>query len=356
MDQQNRDIYGLQLLRAIAAFGVIFRHTLDMSDGSGVGRFSPAWTRSFGGAGVDLFFVISGFIMVYVSFPPSRSSESPSRFFVKRLTRIFPLYWICSAAIVAMCTIGFLKNKHVDSYTLINSIFILPGDKLVYVAWTLSYELYFYIIFAVCLNFRKKLRTSISTVCIMLGGILVGHLIRDSTFSVFICSPLVLEFCFGIALALLFSSAKNWNVPIALSVLALLVIVVGPIFADQTGSMSEAFRLVVWGFPAAVIVAAFLKLKLPHSKAGRAAVLLGDASYALYLTHVFVMIAYGWLIKSTFVGGMSQVGFVPAVVFLCLIVGVVAHIFVERPTLHFVRKLTSRQPGRGLLEAKNVSL
>ncbi|WP_027056149.1 acyltransferase family protein [Mesorhizobium erdmanii] len=355
MNQKNRDLYGLQSLRAIAALGVILRHTLDMSDGSEVGRFSPAWMSASGGAGVDLFFVISGFIMVYVSFPPGQPSESPKRFLIKRATRIFPLYWICSAVIAGICAAGFLKNKNVDLFTVLNSIFILPGDKLVYVAWTLSYELYFYIVFAVCLNLKRIIPAAISTIFIMLSGMLVGREIQESTFSNFISSPLVMEFCFGIVLALSFSFARQWRVPIIIGVIGFIVIIVAPIFVDHPDNLSEVFRVVVWGLPATMIVAAFLQIRRPQSKAGRAVVLLGDASYALYLSHIFVMIAYGWVIKSTFVGGMSQVIFAPAVVFVCIIVGVLTHIFVERPTLDFVRKVTRRQRGQPLLEAGTVS-
>ena len=351
MNRQNRDLYGLQMLRAIAAFAVIVRHTLDMSNGSEAGRFSPDWMTTSGAAGVDLFFVISGFIMVYVSFPPGQPPDSPMRFIVKRATRIFPLYWICSAAIAAICAIGFLKSKHIDLHTILNSILILPGDKLIYVAWTLSFEIYFYIAFSICLNFGKMFITSVSVILLMISGIFFGREIQNSTLADFVSSPLVLEFCFGIVLALLFSASRKWRVPSALGVLGFLIIIVSPIFVPHPDTLSDASRVIVWGLPATLIAAAFLEAKRPQSKAGRVAVLLGDASYALYLTHVFVMIAYGWVIKSTFVGGMSQVVFAPAIIFLCLIVGVLTHVFVERPALDLVRKVTRRQPARRPLEA-----
>ena len=84
------------------------------------------------------------------------------------------------------------------------------------------------------------------------------------------------------------------------------------------------------------------------------AVLLGNASYALYLTHVFVMIAYGWLIKSTFLGSMSQIVFVPVVVSICVIVGALTHIFVEKPVLEFVRKVTRHRVVRPALETSSL--
>ncbi|TIX39021.1 MAG: acyltransferase, partial [Mesorhizobium sp.] len=176
---------------------------------------------------------------------------------------------------------------------------------------------------------------------------------QNSTLADFASSPLVLEFCFGIVLALSFSASRKWRVPAALGVLGFLIIIVSPIFVPHPGALPDATRVIAWGLPATLIVAAFLEVRRPQSKAGRAAVLLGDASYALYLTHVFVMIAYGWLIKSTLVGGMSQVVVAPVIIILCLIVGVLTHLFVERPVLDYVRKVTRRQPARWLLEARS---
>ena len=174
MNRQDRELYGLQMLRAIAAFAVIVRHTLDMSNGSEAGRFSPDWMTTSGAAGVDLFFVISGFIMVYVSFPPGRSPDSPKDFIVKRATRIFPLYWICSAAIIAISAVGFLRNMDIDLSVIVNSIFLLPGNKLVFVAWTLSYEVYFYLIFSICLASGKMHFTAITAIVAMVLGIVLS--------------------------------------------------------------------------------------------------------------------------------------------------------------------------------------
>lgn len=354
MSGQNRELYGLQILRAIAASAVIVRHTLEMSDGSEAGRFSPHWIATSGGAGVDLFFVISGFIMVYVSFPPGRLPETPKDFIIKRATRIFPLYWICSAAIVAISVAGFLRNKQIDSYTVINSVLLLPGDKLIYVAWTLSYEIYFYLVFSVCLMFGRMAPTSVGAILLMILGIAFGGGIENPTFASFVSSPLVLEFCFGILLALFFSSGGKRKISPTLSILGFLAIVVSSIVVTRP-DLSDTFRVIVWGLPATLIVAAFLKVGRPQSRAGRAAVLLGDSSYAIYLTHIFVMMAYGLAIKSTFVGGMSQAVFVPGVIFICLVVGVLAHLLVEKPLLQFIWKVTKHQRRQRPLESSSLT-
>ncbi|TGS65831.1 acyltransferase [Mesorhizobium sp. M3A.F.Ca.ET.201.01.1.1] len=354
MSRQHRELYGLQILRAIAALAVVVRHTLDMSEGSEAGRLGPYWIATSGGAGVDLFFVISGFIMVYVSFPFGRLPDSPKDFIIKRATRIYPIYWICSAAIAAISAVGFLHSKHIDSYTILNSVLLLPGDKLVFVAWTLSYEVYFYAIFSICLALGRLGPTSLAAMLVMVVGIAFGGQIPNPTFAKFVSSPLVLEFCFGIVLALLFCAGGKWRVPQALSIPGFLAIIVASIFTMQHDAAPDATRVIMWGIPAALIVAAFLNVDRPQSRLGRAAVLLGDASYALYLTHIFVMLGYGWLIKATFVGGVSQVPFVPAIISICIIVGVLTHLLMEKPILEFIRKTLKRQRSREPLEVGSL--
>lgn len=352
MTKQDRNLHGLQILRAVAALAVVVHHTLEMSNGSAEGRFSPDWLTTCGAAGVDLFFVISGFIMVYVSFPPDRRPDAPGGFLVRRAIRIFPFYWLCTMAFIALLAAGFLRNKHVDPYTVMNSALLLPGDKLLDVAWTLSYEIYFYLAFALCLLLGRMRLTALATMALMGAGIVAGRAMPDSALARFMASPIVLEFCFGVILALLFLSMRNWRIPASLAATGFAVMAFAPLFVAHTSTagLPDMARVLVWGIPATLVVAVFLQHGRPRSTAGRTAVLLGDASYAIYLTHVFVMIGYGWMIKWTFVGHSSQMVFVLPIILLCAIIGVLSHLYVEKPVLGLVRRATRfpplRQPDR----------
>ena len=92
---ERLELVGIQMLRGIAASLVVFHHSLEESLASAVPPTSPDWLTTFGASGVDIFFVISGFIMVYTSFPLRRPPVRPINFVVKRASRIYPFYWFC---------------------------------------------------------------------------------------------------------------------------------------------------------------------------------------------------------------------------------------------------------------------
>lgn len=85
------ELYGIQMLRAIAALAVVVHHTLEESGGA-IGKFSPDWLTTSGASGVDIFFVISGFIMFHVTFRDRRGPPTPGTFLFRRATRIYPFY------------------------------------------------------------------------------------------------------------------------------------------------------------------------------------------------------------------------------------------------------------------------
>ena len=103
-------------------------------------------------------------------------------------------------------------------------------------------------------------------------------------------------------------------------------------------------RVLGWGIPAVLVMVAALPIGPPRTWLARCAVLVGDASYALYLTHVFVMIAYGWLLKSTGIGTTNQIPIVAIVVAVAIVTAVLAHLLVEQPLLAMVRRVTGRHP------------
>lgn len=125
----------LQLLRALAAIAVVVFH---------FGLMPPTSLQfTAGAAGVDLFFVLSGFIIAY------SSSRDARHFLARRLIRIIPAYWIATI-LAALFTLQAMA-WHDASAWLIQSLFYLPGPQgrpaLIFVAWTLVYELAFYVIY-----------------------------------------------------------------------------------------------------------------------------------------------------------------------------------------------------------------
>lgn len=341
--QAKNELFGIQILRALAALGVVTHHTLEQSNGADH-KFSPDWLTTSGASGVDMFFVISGFIMLYVSFPTKRPPVSPLSFMLRRITRIYPLYWLCCAATILIFAAGFLKHDAMSSYDKLASLLLLPSHGMyLAVSWTLVYEIYFYAVFAVTLLFRSALFSAAATSIVITGFVLLGSAGAGGTF---LANPIPLEFCMGLWLAWTFLSleqkATRWPFHPIVALFGFGVLAVAPLWVHHatTGGLSGLPRVAAWGVPAALIVASLLNLAAPKGALPRFLLLLGDASYALYLTHQFVMDGYAALIKRTALRHFDQVLIVPLVVLTAVAIGIAAHLLVERPALRIVRHLT----------------
>ena len=151
---QNK-IENIQVLRFIAAFSVMMVHL-------------PVF--KFGAWGVDIFFVISGFIMMYIT------EHNNKNFLIKRIIRIVPLYWLLTLAVFL---IAFLKPEILNNTTanfehLLKSLFFIPFNKneaghfpILFLGWTLNYEIIFYILFAFTIVVFKRFRLMISSFLIL---------------------------------------------------------------------------------------------------------------------------------------------------------------------------------------------
>jgi peptidoglycan/LPS O-acetylase OafA/YrhL len=337
------------MLRAVAALAVVTHHSLEQSNGV-PGRFSPDWLTTCGASGVDIFFVISGFIMLHVSFRAKSAPLSAMTFLSRRATRIYPFYWFCCLTMLLASALGFMAHHHWNAAAAGASFLLLPNaNPLINVAWTLVYEVYFYLIFAAMLVWRSAGIAVIGTNLAIIGCAAAGFALPDGTVRAFLTNPIPLEFCFGLWLAWGFSirteGGGRWPVGPALGVFALLLLAVAPLFVwhPNTSGLPGLPRVLAWGLPSVLLVAAALRIGKPQNAVSRFVVLLGDASYALYLTHVFVMIGYGKLLKATVIGRYDQLWVVPCVIAMAVLIGILAHLYVEQPLLLGVRRLARHQ-------------
>lgn len=337
------ELYGIQILRAAAAVAVVAHHTLEQSNGV-QGRFSPDWMTTAGAAGVDIFFVISGFIMLHVSFRPGRASIPPASFLVKRASRIYPIYWLCCLAMLLASGAGFLRHHSWNVDDILASFVLLPsGNPLINVSWTLVYEMYFYLVFALMLCFKSMKIAVIGTILAIVSMEWVGSLLPTGRVRSFFVDPVALEFCLGLLLAgILMSQAERKRqrpVRILVCLVGICLVATAPLYVahSDTAGLHGFPRLFAWGLPATLIVATSLDAREPTTSMSRFAVLVGDASYALYLTHVFVMIGYGRLLKIDTVARIDQLVLVPVVVAVSIAIALPVHLLVERPLLALIR-------------------
>lgn len=349
MKNNAKELYSVQILRGVAALAVVLHHSLEESNGAAT-AFSPDWLTTFGASGVDIFFVISGFIMLYTSFPAARTPLSPGNFIVRRMTRIYPLYWLCCLAIMGIMLTGFLRNNRLEPHEIALSLALLPSAKLIIgVSWTLVYEMYFYLIFAATLLFRSALISAIGTTVVIAILGLAGDALEAGELRSFLTNPIAYEFALGLWLAIAFvrteAIGRRWPISPTWAVLGFALVVLAPVYVSHatTANLPGWPRLIAWGLPAMLIVAAFLSIERSRSNLLRQLVFLGDSSYALYLTHIFVMIGYGFLLKRTLLGSAPQVAIFPLIILLAVGVGIFTHSAVEKPLIRMSRRWMRRE-------------
>jgi exopolysaccharide production protein ExoZ len=336
---------GIQILRGIAAMLVVCHHSLEESLAIST-RVAPEWLIALGACGVDIFFVISGFIIYSVTYgrDPGNPESAPA-FLLKRFTRIFPLYWICLFAVLALWSSGlFYRSLHLDAHILGASFFLLPSSKLIIgVAWTLVFEMYFYYLFSITLYLRSARISVLATSAMICAGLLLSNLLPPGNLKHFLSNPIALEFCFGLMLSYLIHQRVLDGIWLRFLWLpGLILMVVAAVFVKNsygsTAGPGSNIRFLVWGLPALLVTASFIKMQVGKSILNRILVPVGDASYSIYLTHPMLMILFAFLIKHHVLKPIAYPGILP---FLFVVIsaafGLAVHLSVERPVLAWLR-------------------
>jgi peptidoglycan/LPS O-acetylase OafA/YrhL len=334
-------IDNIQALRAVAALLVVFVHLDVFARALGL--------PTTGHGGVDLFFVISGFIMVHTT----RSRPvGPGAFMLNRLTRIAPIYWLLTLATFAAAWLApqLMQATVADVEQLLLSLAFIPFRKsnglvqpVLFVGWTLNFEMFFYALFALGLAFRDRRRGTLAVVLSMLSLVALGWWFRpENVQAAFYTRPIILEFAAGMGLAFLNPGVRCetalGRLAVAVSGLAALgAVALLPVFFP-TGS-----RLLTHGLPALIVVASAIVLhESGVSWSNRWVILLGNASYSLYLTHPFVTQATQKLARSLGLGPViALVGALFTLVVVCL-VGIATHLWLEKPLTAWVKQRTQR--------------
>lgn len=333
----GREVLGLQYLRGIAAMMVVTAHLSEQIARRVGGEFNLAALTS----GVDIFFVISGFVMAYST--DEGNKLSAETFLARRLLRIAPLYWICTGfMLLVMLTVPqFTQNAQLDWPHVIKSFAFVASPHPVFPdryfpllipGWTINYEMFFYALFALSIwaGSRKLMPPMLAVTLILVALVTLGAILRPAGVLGFYTDPVMLEFLLGIFIAIATNRGAKLPavviVPLAIAAFALLA------FPPKAGA-----RLLIIGLPAAVIVFALATVEVPKLKS---LLTIGDASYSLYLSHVFTASAYSQVmsrtpILSSFAG---QVAFIVLGVTVCTIGGVLCWYIVERPVTERLRR------------------
>ena len=335
----------VQALRAIAALMVVVVHAYAVESTYLPGR---PWTTPFhvlGTYGVDLFFVISGTVMLVSTATWFGERSAPRRFLARRATRIYPPYVVVTALVlVAYLLVPSATGEHRSARPdVLLSFLALPqrGEPLLVVGWTLTYELVFYCVFAVALRFQRRY-LPLATGIWLLAVVLIGALgppanpwvrVLGSWFNV--------EFVFGMVIGTAVLRGAL-HAPRALFALAVALVVAVCVATAYSG---REFLAIAWwrpwavGVPMALLVYASLGLEKRGILAPRWLRAQGDASYALYLWHVLVIGGLGLALNRAHVhGATARIIIVFGGYALAIAVSFLAYRYVERPMLRLARR------------------
>jgi exopolysaccharide production protein ExoZ len=364
---KQEQIVPIQILRALAALGVIWQHIrYDFQIELGISNFPP--TINVLNSGVDIFFVISGFIIVYSSSSLFQKRGAWREFITRRIIRIVPLYWLTS-----LLALAYILIRHRDSDILptevfrnwvISSFLFIPHARtngemspLNGVGWTLNYEMFFYAFFAIALYLSPRRAFASITILFAIliwAGNYSGLSLSPSL--TFLCNPRILEFSFGMLLSLAFQGGIR--IPTWLTcALVLLGIVesslVGffglSIFKSPTYEIASTF--LQWGIPSALIVSG-LALRdglIPARQTWPVARLfcfIGEASYSIYLMHPFTITFIRFIYFHPHSNGMIPPQqpwvYVTLQFVFAVAAGVLTHIAIEKPLINIFRGITRR--------------
>jgi peptidoglycan/LPS O-acetylase OafA/YrhL len=335
----------IQALRALAALMVVVVHIYAVESTYLPGR---PWTTPFhvlGTYGVDLFFVISGTVMVASTAGWLAEPGAMRRFLLHRMTRIYPPYWIVTALVlVAFLIVPAAVGVHRSAPpNILASFLALPqtGEPLLVVGWTLSYELLFYAAFALALPLERRalpLLTAIWLTAIVLVGALGPH--GNPWVRVF-GSPINFEFALGIAIGTAIAR-RAFAAPRTIFVLGVAAVVAVCVATAYSGR--EFLEIAWWrpfavGLPMAAVVYGALGLEAAGIIAPRWLRVQGDASYALYLWHVPAIGALGFVFHRLLMHGTAaRITIVVGGYALSIAVSLLAYAYLERPLLGVLRR------------------
>ena len=272
---ENSRLNNLQILRAVACLLVVAFHLSGALSASGYQNAINSYFLKIGASGVDLFFVISGFVMVYIQV---HRKTSPLRFLQNRILRIAPLYWILTLtmALALLLLPGMFRTNEFGSDRFIASMLFICGlvlkkETLIFPGWTIEYEVVFYLVFFVSL-YARKLWISIGIAALILAAFVTfGYM-----------NSIVLEFIFGMAIGAIFFF-KSFQSYVYLGSFLL-----GSICMLLTGFVDAGSidRVVIWGIPSAFVVLGAAGMTQSGSNV---MTVLGDGSYSIYLAQAFLI-------------------------------------------------------------------
>jgi exopolysaccharide production protein ExoZ len=328
----------VEALRAAAALLVVLFHIQTVLDIKI--RFHP-FEEMFGGGhrGVDLFFVLSGFIIMYTHYHDLGNPKRLSGYVYNRLARVYPAVWIVSAFAIAAYSLGFGSADKLNKLAplpAIASLFLLPQSNvpLVNVTWTLTYEIFFYLLFAIAI-FNARLGLSIMAIWQISAVVICAMNPRWGLGDYYFRAP-SLDFGVGLLCAWGFRrlSSETMTARAALPILIL------GLFCFAYGMRLDnnpPWDSVLCVIGAAALIVAYVRLEqLQRVWVPEFLVFLGGASYAIYLVHFSIIQLLGTALRRLDVPNSDLLFFVYVPV--AILAGLAFDAWIDKPIQRYLRR------------------
>ncbi|HBJ37646.1 MAG TPA: hypothetical protein DDZ51_23395 [Planctomycetaceae bacterium] len=369
MIEKTAKLNSIQAARAFAALLVVLHHlSLSFEQRvAGIG-FLKIFDH-FGFAGVDLFFVISGLVMVVTCQRYFGRAAHASAFLWRRITRIYPLYWIFTLLqLVAILLVPAAADRLLTAENIVSSFLLLPqaGYPILAPGWTLVYEMFFYLVFSLLFFIPRRFSVHFLTGWGLLTTALYASQstagMSDTTDLVKLpiyASPMPLEFLAGCLIGFLYNRQINCFGKLSICVGTALFVAGGWVVETYTDLSTEfgLTRVLVFGGASSLVLYGLIASeksrrvnKLIQWMTSRKLVALGDASYSLYLSHLLVINAFVTMWSHLHATNWYVQAIYEAIVLAtCIGFAIITFRLVERPIL--ARSQTSIAAGSGLMRA-----
>ena len=345
---ERQSLNSLQVLRAFAAMLVVVGHLFGEAEQLFGTKYDP--TGFPWGSGVDLFFVISGFVMVYTNHTAFGRPDAWKVFALKRIIRIVPLYYLFTSLMIVIVLVlpHQLHTAKFDAWQFVTSYLFWPYARydggirpILSLGWTLNYEMFFYFLFSVFMFLRIGLAMR-AIIGSLIALALMGYLLDpEITVLSFWTNSIILEFAFGVLAGLIFLKLGKiktgwliWCGAFAVAIASFFLLRAIP------KELLDLPRFILWGVPAFLLVLSAVVM-LPDvidRTLPTWLILAGDSSYALYLCHPFVFGIVGIVWKKLgLVSDGYGVIFIVSTFALSFLASIAVHLLIENQLLAWLR-------------------
>lgn len=343
MPNTNKNLQLIQLLRGIASLLVVMLHctvnSTQILQQTFLGNFF-----SFGGAGVDIFFVLSGFIITYTNLKFISNPDHFNFFIKRRIVRIYPTYWIIILMFLLLQILlpsFYTTHYSFDIKNILSTFLLFLGHTMVNgVSWTLSYEIFFYILFSLSFFISQKkwsfYLAMLYAAIIILLPFFNFNFEQSNSWLTLITYPMNVEFFMGILATVLIPKIPA-NTAKPLIIMGSVIFLMSAIYYNLNYYLfSNSFnRVVLFGIPSFLIITGLVKYELANKiKVNAVFLLLGEASYSLYLLHLPVVVASFKVLSKLNISNniITQFIILLIICFICY-ASIVFYKFVEKPII-----------------------